>query len=91
MKKRGNPKDNTAFDPPTRVTDDGRYIHISISLPSVAEEHIRIDLEKTTVTLSITGDGKILRKSIRIPCEARFFRKKFSDGALEIVLEKLLP
>jgi len=91
MKKRGNPQESTAFDPSIRMTDDGRYIHVRIGLPGVMEEQIRIDLEKTIVTLSISDDEKTFRKSIQIPQEARFFKKTFSDGVLEISLEKRAP
>jgi HSP20 family molecular chaperone IbpA len=77
-----------AFNPPVQVNDEGRQIHISIGLPGVTEEQIRIDLEKTLFTLSVLRDDTVLKKSIRIPQGARFFRKSFSDGKLEIVLER---
>jgi HSP20 family molecular chaperone IbpA len=80
-----------AFDPPVRVTDTGREIHISIDLPGVTEEQIRIDLEKTTFTVSIMDHDKPLKKTIRIPKGSRFYKKKFSDGILEIFLEKPAP
>ncbi|MDD1693243.1 MAG: hypothetical protein LUQ71_00815 [Methanoregula sp.] len=86
--KREKPERSTSFDPPVGMTDDGRYIHVSIDLPGVAEEQIRIDLEKSTVTLSIAADHKTSRKAIGVPRGARFFKKKFSDGVLEIILEK---
>jgi HSP20 family molecular chaperone IbpA len=89
--KRENPKDNTVFDPPVHMTDDGRHIHISIGLPGVAEEKIRIDIEKTTFTISIAEDGMTLNKTIRIPPGVRFFNKKFSDGLLVICLVKPAP
>jgi HSP20 family molecular chaperone IbpA len=73
------------------MTDDGRCIHVSIGLPGVAEEQIRIDLEKTTFTVSISENEKTFKKAIKVPQGARFFKKKFSDGVLEIVLEKPVP
>jgi HSP20 family molecular chaperone IbpA len=84
----GKPQDGTIFDPPIRMTDDAGHIHISIGLPGVAEEQIRIDLEKTTFTVSVSGDEKTFKKSIEVPLGARFFKKKFSDGILDIFLEK---
>jgi HSP20 family molecular chaperone IbpA len=81
-------QDSTMFDPPVRTTDDGRYLHFSIDLPGVVEEQIRIDLEKTTCTLCILKNEKMVKKAIRVPQGARFFQKKFSDGVLEIFLEK---
>ena len=89
--KRDNPRERTAFDPPVRVTDDGRRVHISIGLPGVTEEQVRIDLENTTFTLSVSGDGRTLEKAIQVPQAARFYKKKFSGGILEIFLEKPVP
>ncbi|MGA2120964.1 MAG: Hsp20/alpha crystallin family protein [Methanoregula sp.] len=86
--KRDELKDSTVFDPPIRITDEGRHIRVGIDLPGVAEEQIRIDLEKTTFTISISEDQKTITKAIQVPRGARFFKKKFSDGVLEIVLEK---
>ena len=76
------------FDPPVRMTDEGRHIHLSINLPGVVEEQIRIDLEKTTCTLCILENEKMVKKAIRVPQGVRLFQKKFSGGVLEILLEK---
>jgi HSP20 family molecular chaperone IbpA len=81
-------QNSPAFNPPVQVTDEGRQIHISIGLPGVTEEQIRIDLEKNIFTLSVLQDDTIAKKTIRIPPGARFFTKKFSDEKLEIVLER---
>ncbi|MDD1703338.1 MAG: hypothetical protein LUQ31_10205 [Methanoregula sp.] len=91
MKKRDETPGGTEFDPPICMTDEGRQIRIIISLPGIAEEKIRIDLEKTIFTLSVSQDAKILKKSIRVPADVRFFKKKFSGGVLEIFLEKQVP
>jgi HSP20 family molecular chaperone IbpA len=88
MEKREKPEHSTAFEPPVRMTDEGGHIHVSIGLPGVVEEQIRIDLEKNTFTLSVSRDEKTFRKVIKIPKGARIFKKKFSDGVLEIFLEK---
>jgi HSP20 family molecular chaperone IbpA len=84
-------KDRNAFDPLIRMTDDDRHIHVSIDLPGITEEQIRIDLEKTTFTVTISGDDNMLRKTIRVPRGVRIFKKKFSDGVLDILLEKPVP
>lgn len=89
--KRDSPKDRTLFNPPVSVTDDGRFIHVSIHLPGVAEEQIRIDLERTMCTVSILVKERTLKKAIRIPPGARVFQKKFSDEVLKITLEKPAP
>ena len=88
---RDNLKDSNGFDPPVRMTDDGRHIHVSIDLPGIAEEQIRIDLEKTTCTVCISDMEKTIKKAIQVPQGARFFQKRFSDGVLDIVLEKPAP
>ena len=88
MRKSDNNKYTIAFDPPVRITDDGRQVQIAICLPGIVEEEIRIDLEKTTITLSIAKAGKTIRKAIRIPSGVQFLKKKFSDGVLEIFLVK---
>jgi HSP20 family molecular chaperone IbpA len=91
MKKRDKPQSSTAFDPPILIDDEGRYIQVVIDLPGVVEEQIRIDLEKNTFTLSILDDEMTFRKSIQVPEGARIFKKKFSDGVLNISLEKPGP
>ncbi len=86
--KQKNPRNRTAFDPPICLTDNGRQICVSVGLPGITEEQIRIDLEKTTFTVSVSGDGTTVKKAIRIPKGVRIFKKKFADGVLEICLEK---
>jgi len=88
MRKRDTLQEESGFDPPISKSYTGRYVYLTIVLQRVAEEQIRIDLEKTTLTLSISENEKTFRKVIRIPEGVRLFRKKFSDGILEIVLEK---
>lgn len=84
-------KAGTSFDPSVHIADDGRYIHVSIDLPGIAEEQIRIDLERTTFTLTIREDERMFEKTIQVPSGARIFKKKVCDGVLEIILEKPVP
>ena len=86
--KHDNHNNGTSFDPPLRMTTEGRYIHISIALPGVSEEQIRIDLEKTTFTVSVLKTGKMLKTDIRVPEGTRLSKKKFADGVLDLTLEK---
>jgi len=86
--KHDTPGGSPVFDPPIRMTTDGRHISISIALPDVSEEQIRIDLEKTTFTLSVMNDGTIVKKDIRVPRGTRICKKKFASGVLDISLEK---
>ena len=79
---------SASFDPPLRMTTEGRLIHISIALPGISEEQIRIDLERTMFTVSILNTGTTLKKDIQVPPGTRFSKKKFADGVLDIFLEK---
>ncbi len=88
MKTTKEPQPGTAFNPPIRIIDEGKQIHVSVDLPGIAEEQIRIDLEQTTCTLCILKNEQVLWTEFAIPRGVRFFRKKFSEGLLEIILEK---
>ncbi len=79
------PEEISALSPYT--TDAGRYLRITVPLPGVTEEQIRIDLESTLCRITVSGCEKI-QKTIPIPEGARFIKRKFSDEVLEILLEK---
>jgi HSP20 family molecular chaperone IbpA len=89
--KQNNSPEKKAFDPPVRLSDTGGELLISIGLPGVSEEQIRLDLDKTTFTVAILDHDKPVKKTIRIPKGAHFFKKKFSDGFLEIFFKKPTP
>jgi HSP20 family molecular chaperone IbpA len=78
-----------SIEPETTLLDEGKFLRIITKMPGIAEEKIRIDLEKTLVTIRVSDTTKAFKKVISIPCEARFSKKHFSDGVLELVLEKL--
>ncbi len=88
MKNKKEPQQRNVFHPPIRITDEGKKIHISVDLPGITEEQIRIELEHTTCTLCISKNEQMLWTEFDVPQGVRFFRKKFSDGLLEIILEK---
>jgi HSP20 family molecular chaperone IbpA len=75
-------------EPATTLLDEGKHLRILTKLPGIAEEKIRIDLEKTSVTIVASGTRNTYKKVITIPCEVRFSKKRFSDGVLELILEK---
>jgi HSP20 family molecular chaperone IbpA len=75
----------------TTLLDEGKFLHIIANLPGITEEDIRIDLDKTTVTIASTGDGNADKQVVRLPCEAGFSNKRFSEGVLDIILEKKIP
>ena len=81
---RSNYRNNEHFDPQIERTGNGKEIRLRIGLPGVIEEQIRLDLEKTTLTLSVLQDGTTMKKAIRVPKGTRIYKKKFSDGMLEI-------
>lgn len=81
------------IEPATTLVDDGKSLHILTELPGIAEEKIKIDFEKhsTLVTIVASDSVKQYKKVITIPCEVCFSKKRFSDGVLELTLEKIYP
>jgi HSP20 family molecular chaperone IbpA len=78
------------IEPATTLIDKGKFLRILTELPGIAEEKIKIDLENssTSVTIVATDTVKHYKAVITIPCEVRFSKKRFSDGVLELTLEK---
>jgi HSP20 family molecular chaperone IbpA len=77
-------------EPATTLLEDGKFFRILTELPGIAEEKIRVDLENssTSVTIIALDTVKQYKKVITIPCEVRFYKKRFIDGILELTLEK---
>jgi HSP20 family molecular chaperone IbpA len=75
-------------EPAITLLDEGNFLHITAELPGILEEKIRIDLEKTSITIVASDTGKHYKKVINLPCEVRFSKKRFSDGTLDLILEK---
>ncbi len=78
------------IEPVTTIVDEGKFLRILTELPGISEEKIKIDLENksTLVTIHAMNTVKQYKKVITIPCEVRFSKKRFSDGILELTLEK---
>jgi HSP20 family molecular chaperone IbpA len=78
------------IEPPVTILDEGKFLRILTELPGVAEEKIKINLENTSTSVTIVATDTVVKykKVITIPCEVKFSKKRFSDGVLEIVLEK---
>jgi len=92
----GNSKINKTLkiiEPVTTVIDEGKFLRIVAELPGIVEEKIKIDLENrsTSVTIVAVNTVKQFKSVITIPCEVRFSKKRFSDGVLELTLEKTKP
>jgi HSP20 family molecular chaperone IbpA len=79
------------MEPVTTLRDEGKFIHISMELPGIGEEKIRIDLDKTIITIVASDSSRQYKKVIFLPVEVIFARKKFSDGVLFLTLEKKDP
>jgi HSP20 family molecular chaperone IbpA len=81
------------IEPVTTVINEGKFLRILTELPGIAEEKIKIDLDNpsTSVTIGAVDTVKQFKRVITIPCEIRFSKKRFSDGVLELTLEKTNP
>jgi HSP20 family molecular chaperone IbpA len=78
----------TTIEPATTLIYEGKFLLIITELPGIAEEKIKIDLEKNTVTIVASDTVIQYKKVITVPCEVGFYKKRFSDGVLELTLEK---
>jgi HSP20 family molecular chaperone IbpA len=78
------------IEPVSTLFDDGKFLHIITELPGIAEEKIKVDLENssTLVTIVAADNAMKYKKVITIPCDVKFSKKRFSDGVLELTLEK---
>ncbi len=91
--RRGNLKktgQRTTLEPATTVFDEGKFLRILFELPGIAEEKIKIDLENTipSITIDASDTSVLYKKVISLPCEVKFCKKRFSEGILELTLEK---
>jgi HSP20 family molecular chaperone IbpA len=78
-------------EPVTKLIDEGTLIRILTELPGIDEEKIRIDLENNSTLVTIMASDSTIhyKKIITIPINVRFCKKRFSDGVLEIILERM--
>ena len=78
------------IEPATTHIDEGKFLRILTELPGIAEEKIKIDLENQSTSITIVASDTVFqyKKVITIPCEVRFSKKRFSNGVLELTLEK---
>ncbi|MEI6841495.1 MAG: Hsp20/alpha crystallin family protein [Methanomicrobiales archaeon] len=83
-----NTKPKKTIEPETTLIDEGQFLCILTKLPNIAEETIKIDLEKVSITIAASDPQNTYKKEITIPCEARLSKKRFTDGVLELTLEK---
>jgi HSP20 family molecular chaperone IbpA len=76
---------------PYRLSRDGDRVHLVAELAGIREEHIRLDLERTTLIISAATREKQYRKEIALPWKVRLGTKRFRRGILELTLEKDVP
>jgi HSP20 family molecular chaperone IbpA len=85
---------NTGFiktiEPVTTLHNEEKILRIRSDLPGIAEEKIRIDLDKNSVTIWASDAANQYKKVISLPFDVKFSKKRFSDGVLELVLEKTI-
>lgn len=85
---RENTRPLKTIEPLTTLLDEGKSLRILTQLPGIAEEKIRIDLDKVSVTIFATDTLIQYKKVIILPCDVRLSKKRFSGGVLELILEK---
>jgi HSP20 family molecular chaperone IbpA len=76
------------IEPVVTLSDEGNCILVTAELPEIREEMIRIDLERSTLIISASDNGRLYKKEIPLPVRIRFGTKKFRNGILELFLEK---
>jgi len=79
--------EKTVIAPPTDVTGTGGCIRVTCHLQGICEEEIRIDLEKSQLTLHASKQNETFLRKITVPEGSRIINKKFRDGILELTLE----
>ena len=79
------------IEPVTTLFDEEKILRIRSELPGISEEKIRIDLDKNSVTIWASGTENQYKKVISLPFDVKFSKKRFSEGVLELTLEKTIP
>jgi HSP20 family molecular chaperone IbpA len=86
-KKQKNAEKNTIV-PSTGISETGISFKIISQLPGISEDTIRIDLEGTQLTISISDQNLTVMQKVTVPEGSYICKKKFRDGVLEIILER---
>ena len=60
---------------------------ITWQLAGVVEEMIRIDLEGTSLVLSVKANDRTLVQTIAVPAGVQISQKRFFGNTLELILE----
>ena len=89
----GNPKiapQITAIEPEITLLDDGKFLRVLAEMPGIPEEKIKINLDNSSTSITIVASDTVkeYKKVITIPREVSFSKKRFSNGVLELTLEK---
>jgi HSP20 family molecular chaperone IbpA len=86
--RKGEAAPGKGMEIPYQISPDGNQVRIVAGLQGVSEGSIRLDLEKTTLFISATGEERRYEKNITLPWEARLAAKRFRNGVLELTLER---
>jgi len=76
-------------EPVTRCVDEETQVRVLVELPGVDETKIRIELENHTLVIIASDRNKTYKKEIPLSERPRICSKKFKNGVLEIILEKI--
>ena len=85
-KRGGSGREEMGF--PCRVSTDGDSLRIVAELPGISEEKIRLDLDETTLIISVDDRNRQYRMPVTLPWAARLGAKKFRKGVLELTMER---
>ena len=78
------------IEPVTTLLNEENIVRIRSELPGIAEEKIRIDLDNNSVTIWASDTENQYKKVISLPFDVKFSKKRFSEGVLELTLEKTI-
>jgi len=74
---------------PADIFDEKDYIKVIAEIPGVAEEDIKINLEKDGLTISVNVPDHKYHQELKLPCEPKGKLEKFyRNGILEVRINK---
>jgi HSP20 family protein len=76
-------------EPLTDVTVDGNVVRITVELPGVVKEDIRLDGTETSVTVSADTETRKFRKTVPLPTKVDpdSAKAEYNNGILEITMD----
>jgi HSP20 family molecular chaperone IbpA len=73
------------------VSEDDKFIYITIELRGVAEEDLTVTPKEQSIFISVVIDGKTLSRDYPLPCKVnpKTAKIKFNNCILDVVLRKV--